>query len=1106
MYRYNVSKYSPTENTQHYSTASSSILSDEDTHYTTLFRMTTNDANSDGRQTTGEGTTPSVPTVSLPRSDRELLDEWLNNTYRRYPLEDGTEAIITVQELLDIVCTEVPECLIPDQTLTLSLELARKKWNRSNTVIISDINAQSLYHLGTGRDTRAEVLASCPALLPTLSKSEKRWIIIPCNDGFQQAAGIGEAYKEAALANDEAAAASAHAQADEPTRERGRTAVPEEVQSNTRVLRSSTQARDNESQRQLNDANKEQTTGTRLHGAHWGLLIIDKTEKVACWVDSYIKLERISGYHNRFKMTMLPAAIVAGKVLCGFDTLLGEENGFPTGGFTTSTLKYVPQQWDDNNYIGVDGGPCGPFTFAFLEHIFERATLLDRVGLRKMFPRSKQNRLKFNSMHARQEMRRLIQQESEQPDAMPLQLSLDLLRILNILSVDNVQRAVDAYRNKEVTPAMPTSSKRAALPASFKPDPTFLAAFEQDKVDNPEAYEDCAEDDEALMVFYTLQRSMDAHANSANGKNKESNITDIYLGRHLYRNVPLDNPTVWPAPETDQSIWPRTFKQLPDFATLKSLPLASWVNKNKEVRDHMDTDKKHSNTTTRAMLHVKFKKTFLAEPDNNSKAVWIHDQTVFNPHDPNYVAITELEDNNIKYGKLRLMMMRHYESDRLSNVLKELRKYRVETAAPDDNNSDSGGDDSDSADGGENNQGGMDNEIGDDLGQGGNQNGEPTDGDTFHYEYQNRTESHNNQADSAEGSDAGDNNSGSENNVSGNNNADGSDDNGKENSGRENTNDVSLTTPIPRGLLDFRTMPEGELMTYVTSEMRDDPRVDIRHGDTRIEPNHVSWRALCFVDIGKRRFDNESDHDCQSLWFHDPLVFSEFQQQMVFTGAEIMNFMGNHYHPEKPTEKEEPQRREGLSFKTDLNDNATKDFDGLGSETEEDPDLHESTANKQQDSTNASTSAGTKRKHGTGEVSRTKKPRIFDNFLTMSEGALASRVRDMPPIFRNELLDGRRELLEAKHVGHARVWLERMYGDGFEYMRNENPLSDISMTKLNKWKFMLQKSYRKDQRGMRQFLEEILLRDPTIDGEVRLLRKQEDTSGKEAESTKGTLP
>ena len=112
----------------------------------------------------------------------------------------------------------------------------------------------------------------------------------------------------------------------------------------------------------------------------------------------------------------------------------------------------------------------------------------------------------------------------------------------------------------------------------------------------------------------------------------------------------------------------------------------------------------------------------------------------------------------------------------------------------------------------------------------------------------------------------------------------------------------------------------------------------------------------------------------------------------------------------------------------------------------------------------------------------------------------------MPPIFRNELLDGRRELLEAKHVGHARVWLERMYGDGFEYMRNENPLSDISMTKLNKWKFMLQKSYRKDQRGMRQFLEEILLRDPTIDGEVRLLRKQEDTSGKEAESTKGTLP
>ncbi|KZM28255.1 uncharacterized protein EKO05_0011041 [Ascochyta rabiei] len=834
-------------------------------------------------------TVPSSPTEPLtPRDeDEETVTQWLNNKYIRYDLEDGTDAWITMEEFLNIVHTDFPECYMPDQTLVLSLELSARKWNRSNTVIISDVHAQKLYQLGIGTYTRAEVLEMCATLQPTLLNLDKRWIIIPCSDGILDLANVGESSNKNNLTDDEPTVPSSK----KPSR---RPAVSKEPILNKSLLNGSQdlgQCDDEKKEKKekkksckkKGNSKKESSKepkGPVQHGTHWGLLIIDKTQKVARWVDSIITLEQRSDKPKKLKFGhMHPTAIAAGRVLCGIDTLLGEDHGFSKGGFTTSTLKYVPQQATDNSYSGNDGGPCGPFMFAFLEHIFERATTLDQIGLRKMFPRSERGQLRFDSMLARRELRRLIQQEAERPGVVPFQLSPDLLRILNVLPVEQLQRSVDAYRDKAATPILPDTKRLSGVPRNFKPDSNFMAAFRQDKIDNPDIYKSVG-DVEAQALFYSLQQSKlashagEAGANGSGPESQDSNKTirdptaDIYLGRQRYCNVPLDDKTIWPAHEKCTEGWPRSVKELPDFTEeLKKGSIGAWVRKHPKIREHKETDKKHSDATSCAMLHLKYKKTFLGEPDDNFEAVWSNDETVFNPHDPRLVAIKNLQDDRLRNGEIRLMMMQHYETDRLTGLLAYLARYKPKAPGlGSSNNNDKDSDDDD--------DGGGDNDEPQDSGI--DKSGKSNGSDDDNRSGAGQSEDENGGAPP----DPDQNGSGLDgNNTDSNESIDG------------NTSGWDQPTAKPVGLQDFRTMFEVDLAEFQTPDKLADPRLHQQNVNT------VSWRAFLFVTEQGENFGEENDHNCTELWLRDTVVFSDEEREADWEGLTgvIRSRMEAHY-------------------------------------------------------------------------------------------------------------------------------------------------------------------------------------------------------------------
>ncbi|KAF9694166.1 hypothetical protein EKO04_007890 [Ascochyta lentis] len=794
--------------------------------------MTTNEAGTSTSRQTIPASSTGPPTLTEP----EIVDQWLNKTYTRYNLEDRTESIVSIQEFLNIVRTNYPECYLPESTLVLSLALSAKKWDRSNTVIISDQNAQRLYHLGVGADTREEVLTLCPELQPTLLNRDKRWILIPCSDGILEAANVGKGFKNSALEDNEPTVPSSGTASSRPPGNE----ETESTESQKIGPQKKNQSGGHEKKRKQK---KRQPKGPEKHGNHWGLLVIDKTEKVARWVDSAITLVQRSDKPTKLKFgNMYSAAVVAGKVLCGIDALLGEENGFSEGGFTTSTLKYVPQQGSNNSYSGQDGGPCGPFAFAFVEHIFERATTLDSVGVRKMFPRSMRGKLKFNSMDARREMRRLIQQESEEPKELPFKLSSDLISILKVVPVEHLQKSVDAYRRKLAAPN-PPPIKPSQPPHGFEQDPNLLAAFEQDKFDNPALYEGLG-NTEAMETFISIQKAnLNSHGKgkdkkgakgSASGGQGSKNTTkglntDIYLGRQLYQNIPLNDATIWPPHDKDSIYWPRKVKELPDFAKLDEKGLIGWRRKSPEVQEHEKKNKKHSSVTSCAMLHVKFKKTFLGESDDNFKAVWSKDETLFDPKDPKLVAIDALQNDSLKYGQMRLMMMQHYEADTLPGLLANLAKYKPSVPPSGGNNNKDDDDDDDNDDD--------------------NNNGEPK-----------MTKTTN----------RGQSNSGLGGNETGPNGPTDIDIS-------SNPNGWDMPTPKPLGLLDFRTMPESELVEYQMPEQLADARLHERNVNT------VSWRAFLFVTIQNGGFGEESDYDCINLWLEDTVVFSNEDRESDWT-------------------------------------------------------------------------------------------------------------------------------------------------------------------------------------------------------------------------------
>ncbi|KAF2999868.1 hypothetical protein E8E13_007982 [Curvularia kusanoi] len=904
----------------------------------------------------GDEATPLPPAPNLVKKGEDIVNGWLNKVYLRHKTDIGLDADITVREFLDISCTTFTECLMPDNTIDVALALSVAKWERSNTIVVTEAHAQSLYALAIQKRTREDVEEAYPQLRGALREPTKRWVIIPCNDGMISATQ-GNTAEEAGDDTPENDVESSAAVSTEPKgtvepqsdlqqagngTQEAATLVPDEKQiegqdlgskrTSKRLTGTNDKSEDagnqskkssvksnksNKKSKEGNDKRKESSKkpkeasikvkGPPACGNHWGLLVIDKQNHVARWVDSLISLRRKPGKSKRPKFnTMHPTARVAGQVLRGFDALLGEEEGFPVGEMTASTLPYNPNQ-NQHNDATLDEGACGPFMFEMLEYILRRASTLDEIGILEMFPRY--GCVRFNSINARREIQRLIRleaeksseaDESKEPNNRPLPFILSHEALLEVLTPEQLRRVVYAYKRR---PSSHEAIKSKSMGEGSESGTNI--EVEQARQDNPALGD--LEDHEVLAIWRDQQKSMLENLRKqkkSNSKNQKTVKGPWYLGGKLYHPVPDDDRAICPAEDKGQIKFPGNLKHLPNFASLTEDQVTAFNNKNKDIKAEIDRKRAGWRITARAMLQAKTKKTFLKENDQAIEEVWSQDPMVFDPKTLEKDR-KKYPDVQIRCSHWKLRIMWHYlEKEYMDTLLKALERYRYHDSDRHDPSKDNDTSDSSSDSSGEDNS---------------------NNGDTFNTMY--RTEQNPGSKPKYKKTFGGkvassnkDAKSGKVVAAAGNTINDAIIDAVSKDAagvgaavepaiiGNAVDVDINMTDAANKTIgknaanptqPNFRTMAERELEKYLTAELREDPRIKaVRDGESTYEPNIISYRALLFVEKSQGRFESESDEDCK-LWSKDPLVFNGTFKLLEVSASETKFMMAKHYHPHK---------------------------------------------------------------------------------------------------------------------------------------------------------------------------------------------------------------
>ncbi|KAJ8113185.1 hypothetical protein OPT61_g4636 [Boeremia exigua] len=821
-------------------------------------------------------------------------------------------------------------------------------------------------------------------------------------------------------------------------------------------------------------------------GSHWSFVFVDRRDAAnpaAYYVDGMVR--PIRKRNGRWTVHGIRLnGKVAGKVLRGFDTLLELEEG----NFVAATLKFVPHMWNSNASED-DIGACGPHLYAFLDHILSRKTAMIDPGLQatyndEAFRTARATELGFDSVAIRAKfadelMQERWQQEALQPNNFLNNLTPHVLR--DLMTADGLIELVRTTA-KSLNPGRNDSNSSDDEAENYGNPPILKSLLKEEIENNPDLYRGLSN----LAERYELAHSSLVARQKQHDADQKPNTKTFYLGSDLYRNVPLNDTYLWPEWETNLEYFAGTAKQLPQFTDIGVTPqLVSWVNKIGAIKNQIDRNKDGWEFTARAMLHFRFKRSFLGEPDAHFETTWSRDKAAFDLHDKEVIAMKSLKNEKVRFGKMRLRMMRHYQGNKeVDALLKHLEKYKFRSSPPAPGNNGKGdddkGDDDNPGDGRDSNGGHHDQPASKDDG---GASGPPKDNN------------------------AGGNKSNQNNNAGGkrstqNNKAPNKaneKDTGQDQTNQDGTiadnaipvdaipgsvapaNDVPVKprtgTGKPESLesLNFRTMNADTLLTYITQEMRRDPRVAaVERDGTTVEPSIVSWRALCFVTITKHNFKDESDADRLNLWLQDSIVFDDKDRKFQWVAEGMVHLisdrMNNHYCPDMSQKKD----------KKDTTDLPEYDDDWFLSEENEDDDLDPKPDSESQGSSTTG-SSGTKRKNPGNPTGPTKKLKLsHTEFLKMPDGTLARWTRRMPTTFRNQFPD----ILEMKDVHRARIWLERMFGEGFESMHHEKPLSDASVRKLRSWLFNSVSMYQKTQVGLTDFLHKRLLADPKIGDRV----------------------
>jgi len=399
-----------------------------------------------------------------PVTKEALINTWLRELYLDYAHKGG-DVSITVEDFLHITATarsDPPKSWLSEDQLTLPLILSATNVDkRSDTLVISTNPASHLANIGLGLNTRDGFVALYPEVWASMSEEKIRWIVVPCNDYMT-------AQAEAELAAEKAAKNK-----NTPSEKDGPGAGPHNKIGEARPTKA------------LPIQNEEvPKIGIQVRGGtHWGFMIIDKTNEDAWWLDGHLTITR--GPKGFSINHMFRAGWVAGKVLCGYDTVMERR----PGQFTASTLKHVPHDWRDNRYKKDEGSACGPWVFAMLLYILKHPHFLTAdQGLKGTFARSKLNRhihdLNFDSVEARRAMQDVIQREAEKSpstNGLPFRLTIPIINTLDLIDSGIALNGLNRFLGKPSAVTPPTRASRSG--GGFDDD-----GDEDDDEDNEDGY------------------------------------------------------------------------------------------------------------------------------------------------------------------------------------------------------------------------------------------------------------------------------------------------------------------------------------------------------------------------------------------------------------------------------------------------------------------------------------------------------------------------------------------------------------------------------------------------------------------------------------------
>lgn len=156
----------------------------------------------------------------------------------------------------------------------------------------------------------------------------------------------------------------------------------------------------------------------------------------------------------------------------------------------------------------------------------------------------------------------------------------------------------------------------------------------------------------------------EATASSCSDTTVEDPTINIRIGSITYIFTTNDRDIFLPL-DTAIKGWPRGATSLPDFANMPLHEVAEWQAANyRWIRPLLRSNQ--NSITTRALLHLHFRRTFLHEPDENFSTVWLGDRNVFSLAEME--RLRAIENATERNGEIRRCVMAVYEPEMLRRI------------------------------------------------------------------------------------------------------------------------------------------------------------------------------------------------------------------------------------------------------------------------------------------------------------------------------------------------------------------------------------------------------------------------------------------------------